>query len=55
MTETSESMLVAVLATMIASGIGIHAIHCLTMWLKSRLTQLRKTKTEPTASDSQDL
>ena len=55
MNETSESMLVAVLATMIASGFGIHAMHCLTMWLKLKLTLLRKTKTEPTASGFQDL
>jgi uncharacterized membrane protein YciS (DUF1049 family) len=48
MNETSESMLVAVLATMIASGFGIHAIYCLIMWSKSKLMQSRKTKTEPT-------
>lgn len=47
-------MLVAALVIVIAMNIGLHGMSYLATWLKFRLTQLRKTKTAPTALDSQD-
>ena len=46
--------LVAVLVIAIVMGIGPQGMTYWGIWLKCKLMQLRKTKTEPTVSDSRD-
>jgi hypothetical protein len=47
-------MLAAALVIVIVMSIGPQGMSYWGIWLKSKLTQLRKTKTERTHSDSRD-
>ena len=53
MTVEFALMLVAGLVMLFVMSIGPIGMTCLVTWLKSKQTQSPKTKTEPTASDSQ--
>lgn len=53
MNVTYELMLAVALAIAIVLSIGLDGMIYLGIWLKSKLTQSPKIKTEPTHSDSQ--
>ena len=48
MEEILELMLGLVCLTLIVMSFGLYEILCLGTWLRSRLTRLRKTKTDHT-------